>query len=48
LGSQLLEAGATALAATAFREAENIARTGHLSPEGRKQLKYGTRTLIGS
>jgi Ca-activated chloride channel family protein len=48
LGSQLLEAGQAALAATAFREAENIARTGCLSPEGRKQLKYGTRTLIGS
>jgi Ca-activated chloride channel family protein len=46
LATRLHEAGETRLAQTAFREAENIARTGHLSPEGRKELKYGTRSLI--
>ena len=48
LGSRLNLAGEVELARTAFVEAENIARTGHLSPEGRKKLKYGTRTLLGS
>jgi Ca-activated chloride channel family protein len=46
LATRLHEAGETRLAQTALREAENIARTGHLSPEGRKELKYGTRSLI--
>jgi Ca-activated chloride channel family protein len=46
LATRLHEAGETRLAQTALREARNIARTGHLSPEGRKELKYGTRSLI--
>jgi len=46
LATRLHEAGQTQLAQTAQREAENIARTGHLTPEGRKELKYGTRSLI--
>jgi Ca-activated chloride channel family protein len=46
LATRLHEAGETRLAQTALREAKNIARTGHLSPEGRKELKYGTRSLI--
>jgi Ca-activated chloride channel family protein len=46
LATRLHEAGETRLAQTAMREARNIARTGHLSPEGRKELKYGTRSLI--
>lgn len=41
-------AGEVELARTAFVEADNIARSGHLSSEGRKKLKYGTRTLLGS
>ncbi len=45
LGAQLLGDGHSALAEAAFREAENVARTGRLSAEGHKQLKYGTRTL---
>ncbi len=48
LGSRLRLAGEVDLAKTAFAEAEHIARTGHLSLEGRKKLKYGTRTLLGS
>jgi len=47
LGTHLLNAGQTRLARTAFEEATNIARTGHLSAVGRKKLKYGTRALIG-
>jgi Ca-activated chloride channel homolog len=46
LATRLQEAGQTQLAHTALREADNIARTGHLSPEGRKELKYGTRSLM--
>lgn len=46
LATRLREAGQTELAQTALREAENIVRTGHLTPEGRKELKYGTRSLI--
>jgi hypothetical protein len=48
LGTRLRLAGEVDLAKTAFTEAEHIARTGHLSLEGRKKLKYGTRTLLGS
>lgn len=48
LGAQLNLAGEVELARTAFVEADNIARSGHLSSEGRKKLKYGTRTLLGS
>jgi len=47
LGTQLLNAGETQLAHSAFSEATHIARTGLLSAAGRKTLKYGTRALIG-
>jgi Ca-activated chloride channel family protein len=46
LATRLREAGQTQLAQTAMREAKHIAQTGRLSPEGRKELKYGTRSLI--
>jgi hypothetical protein len=38
--------GQTQLAATAFHEAEQIAKTGRISKSGRKKLKYGTRALV--
>ena len=48
IATHLLRAGEPQLAYTAFAEANNITRTGHLSQEGRMKLKYGTRALIGS
>ncbi|RMG93177.1 MAG: VWA domain-containing protein [Chloroflexi bacterium] len=47
LTTRLLEAGATQLAQQAYAETERLASLGELSPEGRKRLKYGTRSLIG-
>ncbi len=47
LGRRLLDEGEVDLAHTAFTEASQITRTGRQSPEGRKALKYGTRSLIG-
>jgi len=46
LATRLHSAGQPQLAATALREAQMIARTGKLSAAGRKELKYGTRSLI--
>ncbi len=45
LASRLLSQGEQALAHTALLEAENLARTQLFSEEGRKEIKYGTRTL---
>ena len=33
------------LAKAALLEAGRLARTGHISPEGRKKIRYGTRSL---
>ncbi len=46
LTTRLLEAGHTQLAQQAYSEAERLANIGSLSHEGRKRLKYGTRSLI--
>jgi Ca-activated chloride channel family protein len=46
LAGRLEGAGEVALARTAQTEAERLRRTGALSEEGRKRLKYGTRALI--
>jgi Ca-activated chloride channel family protein len=48
LGTLLHHEGQTQLAQTAFNEAAQIARTGRISDDGRKKLKYGTRSLIGN
>lgn len=47
LTTRLLEAGETKLAQQAHMEVQRLATMGTLSVEGRKRLKYGTRTLIG-
>ncbi|MCI0398076.1 MAG: VWA domain-containing protein [Chloroflexi bacterium] len=46
LTTRLLEAGHTNLAQQAYTETERLATMGSLSLEGRKRLKYGTRSLI--
>lgn len=46
LTTRLLEAGHTQLAQQAYAETERLANMGTLSVEGRKRLKYGTRSLI--
>jgi Ca-activated chloride channel family protein len=46
LTTRLLEAGHTQLAQQAYAESERLANMGTLSVEGRKRLKYGTRSLI--
>jgi hypothetical protein len=46
LAGRLEGAGEAALARTAQTEADRLRRTGVLSEQGRKQLKYGTRALI--
>jgi len=46
LTSRLMEAGQTELAQQALRETQRLAHMGTLSLEGRKKLKYGTRSLI--
>jgi Ca-activated chloride channel family protein len=46
LTTRLLEAGQTSLAQLASSETERLATEGSLSQEGRKGLKYGTRSLI--
>jgi hypothetical protein len=48
LATHLLNAGQEQLAQAALAEAGNIARSGHLSQKGRKELKYGTRALLES
>ncbi len=47
LSTRLLELGQPALAKQAAIEAQQLAVTGELSEERRKQLKYGTRALTG-
>lgn len=46
LTTRFLEAGQEHLAQQASVEAERLAQMGDLSVEGRKTLKYGTRTLL--
>jgi Ca-activated chloride channel family protein len=47
LTSRYMETGDLRLAGQAQLEAQQLARMGAISPEGRKLLKYGTRLLIG-
>jgi Ca-activated chloride channel homolog len=46
LTTRLLESGQTELAEQAYAETELLSRMGSLSLEGRKRLKYGTRSLM--
>jgi Ca-activated chloride channel family protein len=46
LTTRLLEAGHTQLAQQAYSETERLSSIGTLSLEGRKRLKYGTRSLL--
>jgi Ca-activated chloride channel homolog len=46
LTTRLLEAGQTQLAQQAYAETERLVSMGTLSLEGRKRLKYGTRSLM--
>jgi hypothetical protein len=41
----LINIGEIELARAALLEASRISKTGQLSPEGRKKIKYGTRSL---
>ncbi len=45
LATRLLDMGEVELARAALLEAGSLAKTGVLSPEGQKKLKYGTRSL---
>lgn len=45
MATRLLNIGENELAKAALLEAGRLARTGHLSPEGRKRIRYGTRGL---
>jgi Ca-activated chloride channel family protein len=45
IATRLLNLGETELAKAALLEAGRLARTGDLSSEGRKKIRYGTRTL---
>ncbi len=45
MATRLLNLGENELAKAALLEAGRLARTGHLSPEGRKRIRYGTRSL---
>lgn len=45
MATRLLGIGEMELARSALTEIDQLARTGSLSPEGRKKLKYGTRGL---
>jgi Ca-activated chloride channel family protein len=45
MATRLLNIGENDLAKSALLEAGRLARTGHLSPEGRKKIRYGTRGL---
>lgn len=45
LATQLLDMGETSLAHAALLEAGQVSRTRALSPEGRKAIRYGTRSL---
>lgn len=45
MATRLLDLGEHHLARAALLEAGRLARSGHLSPAGRKTIKYGTRSL---
>ncbi len=45
MATRLLNIGETELAKAALLEAGRLVRTGHMSPEGRKRIRYGTRSL---
>ena len=45
MATRLLNIGETELAKAALLEAGRLVRTGHISPEGRKKIRYGTRSL---
>lgn len=45
MATRLLNLGETELARAALLEAGRLARTGNLSSEGRKKIRYGTRSL---
>jgi Ca-activated chloride channel family protein len=45
MATRLLNLGETELAKAALLEAGRLVRTGHISPEGRKKIRYGTRGL---
>jgi len=45
MATRLLNIGETELAKAALLEAGRLVRTGHISPEGRKKIRYGTRGL---
>jgi hypothetical protein len=45
MATRLLNIGENELAKAALLEAGRLVRTGHLSPEGRKKIRYGTRGL---
>jgi hypothetical protein len=45
MAARLLNIGETELARSALLEAGRLARTGNLSAEGRKKIRYGTRSL---
>lgn len=46
LATRLLDMGEHQLARAALLEAGRLARSGNLSPAGRKAIKYGTRSLL--
>jgi Ca-activated chloride channel family protein len=46
LATRLMALGQPELAQAALSEADRLTRTGRLSDEGRKRLKYGTRSLV--
>jgi Ca-activated chloride channel homolog len=46
LATQLLARGKLDLASMVLKEAERIKRTQHISEQGKKQIKYGTRALM--
>jgi Ca-activated chloride channel family protein len=45
MATRLLNIGENELAKAALLEAGRLSRTGHISPEGRKKIRYGTRAL---
>lgn len=45
MATRLLNIGETELAKAALLEAGRLVRTGYISPEGRKKIRYGTRSL---
>ena len=45
MATRLLNIGETELAKAALLEAGRLVRTGHISPEGRKKIRFGTRGL---